>query len=76
MCDGKASALSGNLVFTIMACQIKWLHSTMFPVSIVVLNLTQSVWICYIKTSALHVITWECEMKKEKVVNEFMYYCI
>ena len=56
MYDGRASALSGNLVFTITACQIKWFHSTMFPVSIVVLNLTQSLWICYMKTSALHVV--------------------
>ena len=47
-------ALSGNLVFAIIACQIKWLHIMMFPVFTVTFNLTQLVQICYIKTSAKH----------------------
>ena len=59
----------------IQSAILKWLHSTMFLVFLV-LNLTQSVWIFYIKTSALHAIPLECEMKNEKVVNEFMYYYI
>ena len=59
----------------IQSAILKWLHSTMFLVFLV-LNLTQSVWIFYIKTSALYAIPLECEMKNEKVVNEFMYYYI
>ena len=36
-------ALSDSLAFAIIACQIKWLHITMFPVSAVAFSLTRLV---------------------------------
>ena len=60
----------------IQAAILKWLHSTMFLVSIVVLNLTQSVWIFYIKTSALHAIPlgmWNEKWKSCKQIHVLLY---
>ena len=60
----------------IQAAILKWLHSTMFLVSIVVLNLTQSVWILCIKTSALHSIPlgmWNEKWKSCKRIHVFSY---
>ena len=50
----------------------------MFPVSALAFNLMELVQSCYMKMSStfFHVITRECDMKKKKIVNEFMYYYI
>ena len=39
----KMTCLPGNLAFIILACQINWLHITMFSVSAAAFNLTQLV---------------------------------
>ena len=67
----KMTCLSGNLVFAIMACQIKWLHITMFHVPAVTFN-SVSLDLLYddVCFACYHL---GVEMKRGKIVNEFRY---